>query len=191
MLEFRVCRSRDYKMAEFGKSSIEMTSLDMDDEKAEKTKQIKSRDAELCVYKESKEPVQCTSLDGVKGERLPAPERSPSSGVTLNVQMTYLDMDKKKKQENIPEDQDGYKETEKPMPCRWVYAERLPAPESNFTPGVTLNKPDEKEEKYLEIIDDVTMQKENLSDESKADQIMLFRFVKFEAEPCPASGAGI
>ena len=180
-------------MAESRKSTIEMTSLDICNEKAEKTKQEKSENAELGVYEEYKEPVPDTSLDEVKAEQLPDSERSPTLGVTLNVEMTYLCRGEKKKLENTPEeDPDAYK-TEKPKPCTssdGFYAERLPASESSLTPGVTLNKPDEKEEKYLEIIDDVTMQQENLSDEgpneSRAEQPMSFTFVKFEAEGFPA-----
>ena len=62
------------------------------------------------------------------------------------------------------------------MPCTssdGFYAERFPDPESSLTPGVPINvlmtymhKAEEKENKYLEIIDDVMIQQENLSDES-------------------------
>ena len=156
----RVCKFRLYMMAESRKSIIEMTSL----EKAETTKQERSTDAELGVHKESKEPMPCTSLDEVKAES------SPTSGATLNVEMTYLDMGDRKientDQGNSPEDDPyGYKETNKPVPCRTsdgFYAEQLIAPESSLTAGVNVempytHKPDENGEKYSEIIDDVTI----------------------------------
>ena len=70
-------------------------------------------------------------------------------------------------------------ESEKPMPCIPIssdgfYAERLPAPESNPTSGASLNiemtylhKAEENFEKYLEIVDDVIINKEKPPEEGQ------------------------
>ena len=93
--------------------------------------------------------------------------------------MTYLDRGDRKlektKQENSPEKEpDGHEESEKPMPCTssdGLYAEQLPASESSPTSGATpniemmyLHKADEKVEQYLELVDDVMIKKDNLSE---------------------------
>ena len=127
------------------------------------------------------------------------------------VEMLCLDKDdrkieKTKQAKPSDEDPEGYKEAEKPMPCRssdGFYAEWLSASENSLNPGATPNvemrymhNTDEKEDKYLEIIDDVMIQKEILSDvdtnESAAEQPMSFALVKFEAErfPAPKSTSG-
>ena len=77
--------------------------LDMDDEKAEKTKQEKSPKED----EEFKEPVACTSSDVLKDERPVHSVSSTPTAVTSNIEMTYLDkIDRKvekKKQENSSE----------------------------------------------------------------------------------------
>ena len=157
-------------MAEAGKSC-----LDMDDEKAEKAKEEKSPKED----EEFKEPVASTSSDVLKDERPVHSISSTPTAVTSNIEMTYLDMSDRKvektKQENSPEKKpDGHEESEKPIPCTssdGFYAERLPSSESSPTSGVTpnidmmyLHNPDEKAEKYLEIVDDVMIEKEKLSE---------------------------
>ena len=161
-------------MAEARKSCV-----NMGDEKAEKTKQEKSPKED----EEFKEPVvACTSSDVFKDEQPVLSVSSTTTAVTSNIEMTYLNMSdrnlEKTKQENSREKEpDGHEESEKPMPCRssdGSYAERLPASESSPTSGVTqnidmtyLHKADERVEKYLELVDDVMIEKEKLSDEGQ------------------------
>ena len=160
-------------MAEARKSCV-----DEDDEKAEKTKEEKSPKED----EEFKEPVACTSSDVLKDERPVHSVSSTPTVVTSNIEMTYLDMSDRKvektKQENSPEKEpEGHKESEKPMPCRssdGFYAERFIALESSPTSGLSLNrdmtylhKADENVEKYLEIIDDVMIEKEKSTDEGQ------------------------
>ena len=159
-------------MAEARKSCLNVC-----DKKAEKTKQEKSPKED----EEFKEPEACTSSDIFKDEWLVQPVSSTPTVVTSNIEMTYLDMSerkvKKTKQENSSEKEpDGHEESEKPMPCTssdGFYAERLPSseisPTSRVTPNIDmtyLHKANEKLEKYLEIIDDVTIRKEKSHHES-------------------------
>ena len=188
--------------------NIEMTCLYMGNEKVEKVdvekkKPRKTSVEDLAKYEESEQPMPCTSFEEVQAELPPASECSPTSGGTPNLDMTYLDMGERKvektKQEKSSEDADEYEETEKPMPCRptssdTLNAEWLPTLESSPTSTATSNKEmtyiHKVEEKVLEILDNVTAKKENLSDEgpdeSRQEEPMLFTSVKFEAEPSPA-----
>ena len=141
------------------------------DEKAEKTKQEKSPKED----EEFKEPVvACTSSDVFKDERSVHSVSSTTTAVTSNIEMTYLDKSDRKvektKQENSSEKgSDGHEESEKPILCTssdGFYAERLPTSESSPTSGVNLNiemkylnNTDENVEKYLEIIDDIMINK--------------------------------
>ena len=200
-------------MEESGKSMSELKRLTLGDEKAVKTKQkkISKEDRfEESLGRSEKLALSMTS-DVEKLEWLSAPKSSPISRMPSTVEMPCLDKDdrkieKRKQEKSSDEDPDGHKETEKPMPCRSFdefYAERLSASESSLTPGATPNvemrymhNNDKKEDKYLEIIDDVMIQKEILSDagtnESAAEQSISFAFVKFEAErfPPPKSTSG-
>ena len=145
--------------------------LDVDGEKAEKTKQEKSPKQD----EEFKEPVACTSDDVFKDEQPVHSVSSITTAVTSNIEMTYLDMSDRKlektKQENPSEKEpDGYEESEKPMACR--SSEQLPASESSPTSGVNLNidmtylyNAEENVEKYLEIVDDVMVEEEKSSPE--------------------------
>ena len=186
-------------MAESRKSATEIKSLAIVDAKAAKSMQEKTSQEYLfeeCLgrYKESEKPAPCITSDVVKLERLSAPESSPT-----NVKMPCLDKDdrkveKTKQEKSLDEDLYGYKESEKPMECRTSDAfcsERLPDPESSLTPCVTPNvemtymhKTGKKEQKYLEIIDDVMVYKENVSGEgpheSRAEEPMSLTFVKFK-----------
>ena len=159
-------------MAEARKSCV-----DMGDEKAEKTKQEKSPKED----EEFKEPVACTSSDVLKDERPVHSVSSTPTSMTSNIEITYLDMSDRKvqktKQENSTEKEpDGHEESVKPMPCRssdGYYAERLPSSESSPTSRVTPNidmtylyKADKNVEKYLELVDDVMIKKDNLSEKS-------------------------
>ena len=193
--------------------SIEMTCLYMGNEKVEKVevekkKQKKTSVEALAKYEESEQPMPYTSFEEVKAEFPPASECSPTSGVSPNLDMTYLDVGERKvektKQEKSSEDADEYEEPEKPMPFRptssdTLNAEWLPTPESSPTSTTCttsnkemtyIHKVEEKVRKYLEILDNVMAKKENLSDEgpneSRQEEPMLFTSVKFEAEPSPA-----
>ena len=157
-----------------------MKCLDKNDRKVEKTMQQKMSKEDSNRYEESKEPVVCTSSDEFKDERRIHSVSSPTTpGLTSNREMTYLDMGDRKvektKQENSSEKEpEGHEESEKPMPCRssdGFYAERLPASESSPTSWATpnieimyLHKADEKVEQYLELVDDVMIKKDNLSE---------------------------
>ena len=194
-------------MEESGKSMSELKRLTLGDEKAVKTKQKKmpKEDRFEEGLGRSEKPGPSMTSDVEKLEWLSAPESSPISRVPSTVEMPCLDKDdrkieKTKQEKSSDKDPEGYKEAEKPMPCRssdGFYAEWLSASESSLYPGATVNvemrymhKTDEKEDKYLEIIDDVMIQKEILSDvdtnESAAEQPMSFALVKFEAERFPA-----
>ena len=188
--------------------NIEMTCLYMGNEKVEKVevekkKQKKTSVEALAKYEESEQPMPYTSFEEVKAELPPASECSPTSGVSPNLDMTYLDVGERKvektKQEKSSEDADEYEETEKPMPCRptssdTLNAEWLPTPESSPTSTATSNKEmtyiHKVEENVLEIRDNVTAKKENLSDEGpnerRQEEPMLFTSAKFEAENSPA-----
>ena len=175
-------------------TDIGMKSLDKNDRKVQKTMQQKISKEDSKGYEESKEPVACISPHGFKDEQTVHSVSSTSNlGVTSNIEMTYLDMGDRKvettKHESSSEKEpDGHEESEKPMPCKssdGLYAEGLPASESSPTSGVTLNidmtylhKADENVEKYLEIVDDVMIEKEKPSDEgqqkSGTEEPMLF-----------------
>ena len=160
-------------------TDIGMKCLHKNDRKVEKTMQQKTSNR----HEESKEPVACTSSDEITDERRICSVSSPTTpGLTSNIEMTYLDRGNRKvektKQENSSEKEpEEHEESVKPMPCRssdGFYAERLPASESSPTSGVTriidmkyLHKADERVEQYLEIVDDVMIEKEKSSDESQ------------------------
>ena len=163
------------KMAEGRKSTTERTYLNLSYEKAEKKRQEKTSKEYPNLYKESEKSVSCPSSDGMKSKQPPKTKTSPTSCVTTDIGMKCLDKNNRKvektKQENSSKQEpDGHEESDKPMPCTssdGFYAERLPALESSPTPDMPpniemryLHKADEKaDEKYLEIIDDVTIKK--------------------------------
>ena len=166
-------------MAEGRKSTTERTYLDLSNEKAEKKKQEKTSQEDPNLYKESEKSVSCPPSDGVKSKQPSNTKTSPTSGVNTDIGMKCLDKNDRKlektKQENSSEKEpNGHEESEKPMPCRssnGSYAERLPASESSPTSGLTLNidmtylhNPDEKVEKYLELVDDAMIKNEELSE---------------------------
>ena len=182
-------------MAGSRKSTTEMKSLT----KQEKTSEEDPLEEGLGRYKESEIPAPFMTSD-VEKLVLSAPESCPTSGMPLTIEMPCLDTNdrniEKTKQEKLSqEDLLGSEEPEKPMPCTssdGFYAKRLLALDSSLTPVTpnvemkNMHKPEEKVEKYLEIIDDVMIQRENVSDEgpheSRDEQPMPFTFVKFEAK---------
>ena len=165
-------------MTQARKSVTENTYLDMDGGKIQETTQDKSSEEGPSGYKEPQEP----SSGGDNAEQPPVLERSNTEMENPIIEMTYLHMAIKEKtekylklvddvktrnEESSDANQCGYKESEKPMPMpssNWS-----PARESNPTPEISpsiemmyLHKADEK---YLEIVDDVTIEEEKSADE--------------------------
>ena len=157
-----------------------MKCLDKNDRKVEKTMQQKTSKEDSNRYEESKELVACTSSDEFTDERQIRSVISPTTPeLTSNREMTYLDqgdrkVEKTKQENSSKKEPEGHEESEKTMPCRssdGFYAEQLPTSASSLTSGVTpnidmthLHKSDERVEKYLELVDDVMIEKEKLSE---------------------------
>ena len=157
-------------------TDIRMKSLNKNDGKVEKTMQQKTSKEDRDRYEEFEEPVARTSSDEFKDKWPIHSVSSPTSlEVTSNIELTYLDrinrkLEKTKQENSSGKEPNRHEESERPMPCRSsdeFYDEQLPTSESNPTSGVNLNiemkylhNTDKKVEKYLEIIDDVTIRKE-------------------------------
>ena len=157
-------------------SDIGMKSLNKNDGKVEKTMPQKTSKEDQDRYEEFEEPVACTFSDEFKDKWPVHSVSSPTSlEVTLNIELTYLDridrkLEKAKQENSSGKEPNRHEESERPMPCRSsdeFYDEQLPTSESNPISGVNLNiemkylhNTDKKVEKYLEIIDDVTIRKE-------------------------------
>ena len=157
-------------------SDIGMKSLNKNDGKVEKTMPQKTSKEDQDRYEEFEEPVACTFSDEFKDKWPVHSVSSPTSlEVTSNIEFSYLDridrkLEKAKQENSAGKEPNRHEESERPMPCRssdGFYDERLPTSESNPISGVNLNiemkylhNTDKKVEKYLEIIDDVTIRKE-------------------------------
>ena len=155
-------------MAESRKSTIEITSLNIGDEKVEKTKQEKTSEEDPNGHKESEKSVLCPSSDSMKSKQPPNTKSSPTSGVTTDIGMKCLDKNDRKVEKPMQQEsskegphrheeskepvacasssgfKDKHEESEKPVPCKptssdGFYAERLPAQESWPASGATPN----------------------------------------------------
>ena len=150
--------------------NIEKTYLDVAERKLEKTKQENSSEKEPDEHEEFEKPMPCGSSDGFYAERLATSESSLTSGVNLNIGMTYLHnvdenveyleivddvMVKKEKSSDEGQQKSG---TKKPMPDKFN-AGQSTAAENSSALGVTTNiesiemeylhkKDEEKVEKY-------------------------------------------
>ena len=96
------------------KSKIEMAILGMGNEKVEKQTQEKSPEV---AQGGDKDPVSCTSSDGVKSKQPSDPEISPTSGLTPNLKMMSDKKVEKTKQETSSENRDGYEGAQEQMAC--------------------------------------------------------------------------
>ena len=171
-----------------GDKILENIDNEADDCKTEK--EMPSAE-DLGGNEEREAPMPCRSSNEFNTEPLFETESSSASRATLNMEMTLLhkadeEVDKHIETENAMKtnkeqssdvDLCGYIDSQKPRPCvssDESYAERFPIPASSSASGVTLNidmtylhKDEAMVEKYLEIVDDVMINKGKSSDEVK------------------------
>ena len=169
-------------MAESRKSTIEITCLNMGDEKVEKTKQEKTSEEDPNGHKESEKSVLCPSSDGMKSKQPPNTKTSPTSDIgmkSLNkndgkVEKTMQQKSSKEGPHRHEESKvpvactsssgfkDKHEESEKPVPCKptssdGFYAERLPAqeswPASGATPNIEMVYLDKADEKVEKYLE--------------------------------------
>ena len=174
-------------MAKAKKFDIEMTYLHVGREEMEKYASIDDGDDAVTKKEPSQDevpymgvpvpPAPCPSSDGFYDERLPAPEGTSSADDT---EVQKADENEQKYLEIVHDVKTNERKSDKVRQVEKLgspvitstssygfYAERLPASESSSVSEATLNRPiemtylhkvDEKVQKYLEIVDDVTKQ---------------------------------